>query len=257
MANIVKYSLLSFPLASAGLGVWQLKRLEWKKGLISDIERQMKQEPVELKTVDSLEALRDDEYRRVRVCGQYDPDPNQQIYLRPRQLVINSEAAARGRTNLQTNVGVNVVTPLKLEGFDLRILVNRGWLSSKGRDNVLEGSHIGLSSDGKPIELVGVVRTSDKRPSYGLKNNESSNEWQIRDVEALARKLNTAPFFIDAEEDTKRLEGPFGGQTQLHIRNEHLNYAITWFSLSFFTLVMWYSKYGRRNPFKRRVQIKK
>lgn len=254
MAQLVKYSLLSFPLASAGLGVWQLKRLDWKKGIINDIERQMKQEPLELKAVDSIDELSNDEYRRVRVCGQYDQDPNNQIYLMPRQLVVNDEAAARGRTKLQSNVGVNVVSRFNVDGSDMKILVNRGWLPSKGEESVSTSSHIGLDSAGGPLELTGIVRVSDNRPSYGLKNNESSNEWQIRDVRALAKRLKTDPLFIDAEEDVSRTEGPYGGQTQLHIRNEHLNYAITWFSLAFFTLIMWYTKYGRTNFMTRKTK---
>lgn len=252
MGYFVKYSLLSFPLASVGLGVWQLKRLEWKKGLIRDLEGQLKQEPVDLQEMRSIEEFKDNEYHRVRVRGRYDTDLKNQILLKPRQLVMNKEAIGRGRTNLQSNVGAYVVTPFNIDGSDIRILINRGWLASKGPDNLQDSAHIGLDSGGKPIEVTGVVRKSDKRKTYGMSNNLTLNEWHIRDVEAMAKKLNTVPLFIDAEEDPNRTLGPIGGQTQLQIRNEHLNYAITWFSLAFFTLVMWYSKYG--NPFRRRLR---
>lgn len=252
MGYIVKYSLLSFPLASVGLGIWQLKRLEWKKGLIRDLENQLQQEPMDLQGIGDIEEIKNREYRRIRVRGQYDTEPTNQILLKPRQLVINKEAISRGRTNLQSNVGACVVTPFTVDKSDLRILVNRGWLASKGPDNIRDSAHIGLDSGGKPIEVIGVIRKSDKRSTYGMNNNVTINEWHIRDIEAMANKLKTVPLFIDAEQDPKRTQGPIGGQTQLQIRNEHLNYAITWFSLAFFTLVMWYSRYG--NPFRRRFR---
>lgn len=251
MGYIVKYGLLSFPLASVGLGVWQLKRLEWKKGLIRDLENQIKQEPVDLKTIESLDQIKDYEYRRVRVRGKYDTNPQNQILLKPRQLVINKEAIGRGRTNLQSNVGACIVTPFNVDGSDLRILVNRGWLASRGPDNIQDDAHVGLDSGGEPIEVTGVIRKSDKRATYGLNNNMTLNEWHIRDIEAMAKKLKTAPLFIDAEEDPTRTRGPFGGQTHLEIRNEHLNYAITWFGLAFFTVVMWYGKYGYRKKIRK------
>ena len=37
--------------------------------------------------------------------------------------------------------------------------------------------------------------------------------------------------------------GPIGGQTNVNIRNEHLNYLITWYTLSAATLAMWYIRF--------------
>lgn len=245
MGAIVKYSLLSFPIASFGLGVWQLKRLEWKKALIAQLESQMDQEPVDLFKIASAKELHDKEYRRIKTRGRFDRDPNHTIILKPRQLIVNDEALKRGRSSLGSNIGVNVVTPFQVEGTDLRILVNRGWLATKGKDSLSDNLNLGLGPENEPIDLIGVIRSTDNKPKYGMKNNESSNEWQIRDVDAMARVLRTAPIFVDADQILSKGEGPIGGQTQLNVRNEHLNYAITWFSLSILCIVMWYAKYGK------------
>lgn len=245
MAAIVKYSLLTFPLASFGLGVWQIKRLEWKKDLIARLEAKLKEEPIELVKLENLQDLDALEYRRVKVRGRFDRNPRRQMILKPRQLVVNDEAIFRGRTAHQSNYGVNIVTPFQVEGTDLRVLVNRGWLATKGRDSVENSTQVGLGPENESIDVVGIIRKTDNRPRYGMKNNDLSNEWQIRDVEAMARVLNTAPIFIDADKTLSRGEGPIGGQTQLNVRNEHLNYAITWFSLAAFSYVMWHTKYGR------------
>jgi surfeit locus 1 family protein len=245
----IKYSLLFFPLASTGLGYWQLRRLEWKKGLIAELEMQMQKEPVDLLSLDLSKGSEHLEYRRVKVRGRYDTDPSHQLYLRPRQLVINEEAISRGRTANQSGVGVNVITPFRVDGKDLRILVNRGWLAAKGRDNVKDNAQVGLTDSIQ--ELTGVLRKSERRPVYGVHNNATAQEWHIRDIDAMAKRLNTEPVLMDLDGDPSRTAGPYGGQTQLNVRNEHLNYAITWFSLAAFSFLMWYSKFGKRKRLKR------
>lgn len=254
--SIVKYSLISFPIASFGLGVWQLKRLEWKKELIAKLEERIQEEPLDILQIESLDNIESLEYKRIKARGRFDKDPKHQIYLKPRQLVVNDEALARGRTAHQSNIGVNIVTPFIVDGTNLKILVNRGWLSSKGKDSIENSSNVDLifnsgeNNSEKTIDIIGLLRLSDKRPRYGLKNDESTNEWQIRDVDAMAKVLNTAPIFIDADSNLSKGKGPIGGQTQLHVRNEHLNYAITWFSLSAFSYLMWYSIYGKKRIFR-------
>lgn len=242
--RVVKYGLLAFPFASSGLGYWQIKRLEWKKGLIADLEMQMQNEPVDLLSLDTTKGVDHLEYRRVRVRGRYDRNPSHQLYLKPRQLVINEEAIARGRTANQSGVGVNVITPFHLDGTNLRILVNRGWLASKGKDNVKDNALVGLTDATE--ELTGVIRKSDVRSTYGVNNDETAQDWHIRDIKSMAKRLNTEPILIDLDANSNRTKGPYGGQTQLNIRNEHLNYAITWFSLAALSFMMWYTKFGRR-----------
>lgn len=242
---ITKYSLLTFPIASFGLGVWQIKRLEWKKGILANLDKRLSEEPIDLLSINSAKDLSELEYRRVKARGRFDQNQDHQLILKPRQLVVNDEALSRGRTAHQSNIGVNVVTPFIVEGTNLRILVNRGWLPSTGMDSVDGGAHIGMGKEGEIIDLVGIIRKSDNRPKYGMKNEEYKKEWQIRDVEAMSRVLKTAPIFIDADEKLSPGKGPIGGQSRLNIRNEHLNYAITWFSLAAFSYILWYSKYGK------------
>lgn len=250
MSNqIVKYTLITFPLVSCGLGVWQLRRLEWKKGLITDMEMQMLAPPIDIKLLDPSQNLDHTEYKRVKARGRYDTNPDHQLYLKPRQLIVNDEAVLRGCSAHASNVGVNVITPFQLEGSQRRILVNRGWLAAKGKDNVTDNAQVGLTDALQ--ELTGIMRKSDKRFTYGIRNDETLKEWHILDIPAMAIKLNTEPIFIDLDSDKERQEGPYGGQTHLNIRNEHLNYAITWFSLSLLSFLMWHSKYGRRTLFGR------
>lgn len=49
-----------------------------------------------------------------------------------------------------------------------------------------------------------------------------------RDIEEMAELANTSYLFIDAVKESTVPGGPIGGQTQINLRNEHLQYIITW-----------------------------
>ncbi len=80
-----------------GLGVWQLQRLEWKQGLIAQIEARAHAEPVTLKeAVTRARAGEDVGYLRVRVEGRFDNGKERYLY-----------AVSDG------TLGWHVITPLK------------------------------------------------------------------------------------------------------------------------------------------------
>lgn len=56
------------------------------------------------------------------------------------------------------------------------------------------------------------------------------------------------PYFIDAVFESSVPGGPIGGQTIVTIRNEHLQYVITWLSLSGFTSLFWYKLVYKARP---------
>lgn len=137
------------------------------------------------------------------------------------------------------NIGFHVIVPFELENGQGSILVNRGWvpkdkLTPQSRQ---EDVPTGLT------ELVGVVRMSEQRQQFTPKNLVDTNRWSSRDIDALANKLGTLPIFVDADEKSTVPKGPIGGQTRVTLRNDHLSYLLTWFSLSAVTLFMWVRKF--------------
>merc|ERR550534_1550248 len=95
------------------------------------------------------------------------------------------------------------------------------------------------------VEITGIIRKTEPRPQFAPHNNLESDQWQHRDIPALAQKLGTEPVFIDATLATTQDGGPIGGQTRVTLRNEHMSYMITWFSLSALTTYMWYVRFLR------------
>lgn len=64
----------------------------------------------------------------------------------------------------------------------------------------------------------------------------------------MCRYSNAEPIYIEAITDCTIDGGPIGGQTRITLRNEHLSYIFTWFSLSAFTGLMWHRMFIRKLP---------
>ena len=123
--------------------------------------------------------------------------------------------------------GWQIVTPFQLETGE-RILVNRGWVPTAKRDPSTR--QYGQIED--TIEIRGIVRKPDEKPSLVMEViDRAGTEWHYRDTESFAAILNTLPVFIDADTKGTGKGGPIGGQTPVHLRNEHLQYIITWWGI--------------------------
>jgi surfeit locus 1 family protein len=94
------------------LGIWQLDRLDQRRAENARVAAGLTGNPVELEDV-GIDSTRS-RALRVRLRGEYDFD-NEIV------LVNRSREGAPG---------VNLLTPLRLEGRDTAVLVNRGWVYS-------------------------------------------------------------------------------------------------------------------------------
>jgi len=232
------YLLLTIPLATFGLGCWQVQRRKWKLGLIDELELKTHADPVPFP--EDLSTLDDLEYSKVRVRGTF--DHARETYLGPRGL--QQEASDHGglMSMGRASVGMNVITAFKVKDRDLTIMVNRGWVPRNKTNprNRQEGQVEG------EVELVGVVRKSEPRASFAPKNDPNQKQWHNRDLDGLSRELGTDRVFLDAVYESTIPGGPVGGQTRVSLRNEHMSYIFTWYSLSAITFAMWYTKFFRK-----------
>jgi len=214
--------LLAFPVLSAGLGIWQLYRLQWKLALIEQRQERVRQLPVDLPVDPSQRELADFEFRPVRVHGEF--DHSQEQYMSPRWGV-------RPGPSGELEAGFHVITPLKRLGLQDRILVNRGWVPTDQRDprTRTEGQLTGSRS------VLGLLRPGEMKKAsfFTPENRADQREWHWLDVPRLALMTDSRPILIDALRDPPNPGGlPAGGVTPLELRNDHLGYAITWFTLS-------------------------
>jgi surfeit locus 1 family protein len=208
--------MMPIVLFSLGLGVWQMDRREWKRGILDRIAVNQAAPPM---TVDELvkgDPLRR-EYGRVRVTGKFLHD--KEFYL-----------AAR---SLKDKVGMQVVTPLRLDDGRI-VLFDRGWIPSEKKDPA------GRAAGQVPgrVELVGIVRRSQVKRQFAPDNDPAKNFWFHVDVPEMRQMAGGTPdpvldtFFLEADTAPNPGGLPIGGQTRLDIPNDHLQYAITWFLIA-------------------------
>lgn len=227
------YAMLVFPVGGFALGTWQVMRSQWKNGLINELKEKTSSVPVFLP--DTLQEVAELEYHKVVVRGTFQHD--REMLLGPRSLVSKSNTPESNLLSVGNTTGFCVVTPFKLATADASILVNRGWVGKNNKDpkTRLEGQILGEH------EIEGIVRVEEKRSQFMPKAVAFSKNYLYRDLDKMAQEGGTAPVYIDALGTVEG--GPIGGQTRVSIRNEHMSYIVTWYSLSILTGWAWFNRY--------------
>lgn len=186
------------------LGTWQVQRLAWKQGVIAAAQAQMQAEAIALPATPQPEA---DRYRPVRVEGRFlGSDPGGEAHVLtsipgegPGFLVIAAFETTQGR----------------------RILIDRGFLPEDQK---------GSPRPGQAAQITGNLIWPDDVNSSTPAPDTARNIWFGRDVAAMAQALHTDPLMIVAREDTG--QGITPRPVTVTFTNNHLGYAITWFSLA-------------------------
>jgi surfeit locus 1 family protein len=193
------------------LGAWQVQRLGWKRDLIARVDARLQAPPTEGPGVARFDPL-EHEYRRVTLRGRF---------LNDRETLVQATTKLGG--------GYWVLTPFVTD-HGLTVLVNRGFVDTSRRD-ARDWTRI----DG-PTMVRGLVRVSEPGGGFLRDNRSADDRWYSRDVDAIARARElgrVAPYFVDADAAESLVPGaPTGGLTVVRFRNNHLQYALTWFTLA-------------------------
>lgn len=202
------------------LGVWQLERREWKNDLLARIEARAHGEPgtITPEAEWPLWRAEDDEFRRVRVTG---------VFLYDRETPVHGLMAGQRGAPVQ---GFYLFTPLRRPDGSV-VAVNRGFVPTELRDPAARPG----SQPAGDVAATGLVRAPEARGWFVPANDLSRRDWFVRDPAEMARAWGlrrVAPFYIDADATPAPGGWPKGGQTQLALPNNHLQYAVTWFGLA-------------------------
>jgi surfeit locus 1 family protein len=192
------------------LGVWQLERKAWKENLIDTLNARVSAPPHDLPPSPNQGA---DEFSRVRLRGVFASGQNALVYtagsaLRPDVL----------------GPGYWVMSPLRTQDGKT-VVVNRGFIANK--------SELTPPPAGE-VELTGAVRWPDESTMFTPADEPQNNLWYRREPVAIAAAKGwgeVARFFV--EQETPQLaNAPHTGPLVVKLRNNHLQYAITWFGLA-------------------------
>lgn len=185
------------------LGAWQLRRLEWKEGVLAEIEARIAAEPGPLPAEIDPEA---DRYRPVQVTGE----------TGGRELHVLVSLKGVG-------AGFRVITAFETD-TGRRLLLDRGFVANAAKD---------ASRPPAPLSVTGTLHWPDDRDRFTPQNDPEANYWYARDLPQMAEALSTEPVLIVARATDPGQAGiaplPVGTDG---IPNNHLGYAIQWFGLA-------------------------
>lgn len=205
------------------LGVWQIQRLGWKQTLIAELDTKLDR-PAE--AIDAQTLLQDNDlkYRQVNLSAMQPMDSREYIFLVPRM----HDGVSGGY----------VLVPVLVEN-DYLIMTAIGW--SENNIDVTDMS-FPRNLSGRLIPLPSANRFTphnlmDQGLWYSLTTTELSDfySWPENKI---------APFILYTQDPLAKL-APIEAVIEKP-RNQHLNYAVFWFTMAGLLCLFYYLRFIRK-----------
>ena len=185
-----------------GLGIWQVQRLEWKRGVLSTMNARIAAPPTPLP--DSPDPIRDN-YLSVEASGRTGDG----------EILVQTSRRDLGP-------GFRLIVPFETKGRT--IMLDRGHLLAR-----LKNAERAANSN---ADVVGNLHWPDEFDRLFTPEPDGAI-WYARDVPAMAAALGAEPVLIVAKRDPSAPEGVVPWPVDSSgIPNDHFEYAATWFSLA-------------------------
>jgi len=195
------------------LGTWQLYRLQWKQDLILQISNGLKNPPI------SFSSDLNKNYQKVKLTGKYIFE--KQIYLYS--------------LNNKGEPGYDVITPFKTVNRE-NVLINRGWIKNEYKNK--------LPTISTAANIIGMLRAANRKNLFTPENDVKKNIWfyvNLDEIEDIT-DIKFSNYIVYLED--KNINIPKPREITIDLPNNHLKYAITWYSISI--SVLFYYLYFRR-----------
>ncbi len=191
------------------LGFWQIARLQEKELFLSSMKNNLNNPPINIKTLSGNKL-----YAKIRANGYFLEGKNLHLY---------------GRRSMSTEKdGYYLVTPFQTDDNKI-ILVVLGWFAGRHKkniDNIINNS----------MEITGVILPGEKTKLFVLDNDVKNNVWFTLDLtqasDVLGLKLEDFYLVMEGNNNRSDILKSLSIENLLNVRNDHLEYAITWFALA-------------------------
>lgn len=219
--------LLLLP-AFVSLGLWQWNKAQAKLIQQAELDRQSRGAVVEMPRQPApAESLR---YRRFALQGEYDAT---------RQILVDNRIQ-------QGQAGYHVITPLKLAGSDLHVLVNRGWVPAPADHSQVPA----VPPPAGPIAITGIAVVPAER-FFTLAPAPAGHREPVWQNLELQRFQSMAPYPLQPVVLQLDPAAPGGyGRDWPHPEegaDRNLGYAVQWFGFAIASLGIWLY-FLRRRP---------
>lgn len=215
--NIFFHFLLLFVISLLiTLGFWQLQRLEWKNALLSKIEDNYNNITIDFPFLESSSQF---EYMKSNIDGNYLSEKLMFFY----------------RSNLNGDSGFNVVIPFKTtEG--IIVYVDNGWIPFKNKENL----DIDFINKSKVYSLSGALIFKNDRKYFTPENDYNENIWYLLNTDEMDSVLDlSSSNYILKLIDQNYFEEFLIEFNPTNIKNNHLQYAVTWFLMALFISIFY------------------
>jgi surfeit locus 1 family protein len=201
------------------LGNWQIRRLEEKQNFIETIESNLENSAKEIETLYKPVPL----YSKVKIEGKF--LRGQDIFLYGR------------RSSFPEKDGYYLFTPFAAKNGKT-YMVSRGWMPQTVKVNLT----INKDASDKMESIEAVTLPSEKRGYFVPENDVENNVWFTMDLNIAAntRSTNVKDFYLLQINSDNIPHGviPLKVTYLSKVRNDHLEYAITWYALAICLLIM-------------------
>ncbi len=212
-----------------GLGIWQLQRRVDKHALIAALDERLGAAPVVLPPPAQWRALTPgrDEFRRVAFTATYEKLPDAMVY--------SAGSAVRDDVS---GPGTWAFLPARLPTGEI-VVINAGFVPNTMQDRSYQDRVVGRLVTGAPAKLTGYLRFPESAGALTPAENSAKaavvHPRSCRD--GACTRLGSAgqplaPFYIDLETPVPESGLPKPGPLTVHLKDDHLQYAITWFALA-------------------------
>lgn len=218
--NIFGLTILALiPITAFALGTWQVQRLDWKTKLIAKFEDRLVRPPLPLPPRIDPTVIGEFDYRRVFATG----------HLRHDKEMLVGPRTHDGKD------GYFVITPLEREGGST-ILINRGWIS---KDHRYQQDRDPSSLPSGEVTVSGLLREPWKKNAFTPENKPEQGKFYFPDVEQMAKFSGSEAIWIEETMAPSLLESyrreergiPIGRPAEVNLRNNHVQYIVTWLVL--------------------------
>jgi len=204
------------------LGIWQLDRLAQRKAFNARVEAQLAEPLLEMTSTNLALDLHNMEYRDVIVSGEYDHE---------HQVVLRNQ-------DWQGRLGVNLLTPLVIDGSEQSVLVNRGWVPYED----FTAGELAQYDEPGVVEVKGVIRRSQTKPMIGGQEDQIPGPggpplvaWYWININGISGQIpyDLLPVYLHSSPDPTKEELPYRNQPELELtEGSHLGYAFQWFTFA-------------------------
>ena len=198
-------------IATLALGNWQLGRGHEKAVLAQRIDTASHDAPIGLT---GAQVNADDVVlRRVEVSGRFEP----------KYAVLIDNRIVRGA------VGYYVVMPLKIEGSERYVLVNRGWVAGTGSRGTLPQ----IATPAQPVRITGLATAPSKRYLELSTKTVEGNVWQNLTLERYRATVPIALQPVVIQQESKLDDGLVREWSAPDLGiDKHYAYAFQWFVMA-------------------------